>query len=338
MSNELRWIRGAGRRPRYVGCGRPWDLYRRIDDLEGTRSTLESIALRTVGRLSPAKEVRSTQIQAAWERLNATIPEISSALLIYTGFFKDTVISGVVESRQPLFVKVFADSTIAAKETARLDALSHIVPADMRLASVVLESNGVIGYELLKRKARRAPVQMLEQAAVELGRKGYHDASTGDSAAWREKIYATRASLAVLGMTLSDHAVSTLEDFTPPGALAHGDFTPWNAFVTYPHELALVDYERVGPRAPFTDFWHLATQQAALGGGKLVPSKLAARACALSGLDTATAFRWYCSYLLEDLSVDTVDWVVHGRQHRQLHRLISAKTRLLKETLVSLES
>jgi hypothetical protein len=302
------------------------------------RSTLENVALRTVGRFLPSKEVRSTQVQGAWERLNAAVPDINRALLIYTGFYKETVMSGVVEARQPLFVKVFADPTIAGKESARIDTLSRIVPADMRLASVVLESNGVIGYELLRRKARRAPVQMLERAAIELGRNGYRDASTGDDGAWKEKLYGTQASLAMLGITLSDRAVATLEDFTPLRATAHGDFTPWNAFVTYPHQVAVVDYERVGPRAPFTDSWHLATQQAALGNRRIVPTKLAARVCVLSGLDIATALRWYCSYLLEDLSVDTVDWVVHGRQHRQLQRLISGKTRLLKEALASLES
>src|SRR5207247_4236240 len=110
---------------------------------------------------------------------------------------------------------------------------------------------------------------------IELGRNGYQDASTGDGAAWKEKLYATQASLATLGMTLSDSAVSTLENFTPPRATAHGDFTPWNAFVTYPDNIAVVDYERVGRRAPFTDSSHLATQHAALCTAPLSPTDLA---------------------------------------------------------------
>lgn len=340
MNGELRWVRGARRRARYVGVGRPWRLYSWIHDLQGIRSLAERIALSSVGRLGRPQPVHNPVIQDAWERLTSTVPGIRSALLIYTGFYKDTLLSGAVDARLPLFVKVFGDFSGHEHEAERLRVLREIVPSSLVLASVVSEMSGVTAYELLERSGRRVPRELLEQAALELGLNAYREASRSGAVvgegAWKRTIVTARALLTHLGIELSDAALSQLEERAPPEALAHGDFTPWNAFLTSNEKLAVVDYERVAPRAPFTDAWHLMTQPVALRGGTLDPTIVVARVSELTARDERTALGWYCAYLLQDLHLDATDWVVHGRHHPQLRQLIVSKTKLLDNALTKI--
>jgi aminoglycoside phosphotransferase (APT) family kinase protein len=120
--------------------------------------------------------------------------------------------------------------------------------------------------------------------------------------------------------------------------IAHGDFTPWNVFATDSAEVALVDYERVGWRAPFTDVWHLAVQQQALTGRVKLPWHLVNLVARHANESVHDALALYAAYLVEELRQDLRDWVVAGRRHPQLRRLIAAKTDALRAAVRELRS
>jgi hypothetical protein len=336
VSPELRWIRGAARRPRYVGFGQSWSLYRWINDLQGSRSLVERLALPSVGRLGRSLPVSDPTIREAWDRLTRAFPDITSALLVHTGFYKDTVLSGVITSPHRLFIKVFAGMADQEAEANRLHNLREIVPSGVVLAVVELEESGLVAYQLLERNFRRAPQSMLDDVAVNLGMNSYRHAmltrgSSDDS--WKAIIPNTRELLAKFGIDISDEIASTLSALAPIRPIAHGDFTPWNAFLSKEDRVAVVDYERVGPRAPFTDAWHLTTQPLALRGKTVLPTVLLARVRDAAECDDASVLAWFSAYILEELNQDASDWVLHGRHHPQLRRLILAKHRLLKDAL-----
>lgn len=130
MSSDPTWIRGAARRPRYIGSGRPTALYRYLADLQGARSLAERVALATVGRLGRPLPVRDATILEAWGRLRQVFPEFESALLIYTGYYKNIVLSGVVDSGGLHFVKIFVDPEDHEAERRRLNDLRGIAPGE----------------------------------------------------------------------------------------------------------------------------------------------------------------------------------------------------------------
>src|SRR4051812_3398188 len=92
---ELHWLHGASRRPRYLAYGPAWRLYPIIDDLQGTRRRIERCAVASIGRVRSAKAV-GADARDAWERLQSLHEDdIHAALFVYTGYYKDTVLSGV---------------------------------------------------------------------------------------------------------------------------------------------------------------------------------------------------------------------------------------------------
>ena len=114
----------------------------------------------------------------------------------------------------------------------------------------------------------------------------------------------------------------------PPATVAHGDFTPWNALRTADGRIAIVDYERVGLRAPFTDAWHLATQAPALRGRVTVPGRLVQRIAREAAADPHAVRDWYRAYLSSRTSTRTRrtgSSITAGDP--QLRRLIRTSTR-----------
>lgn len=341
MSAELRWIRGAARRPRYVGVGRPTVLYRKIDDLQGGRALLERVALASVGRFGRLLPVRDPTIREAWLRLNRAVPDIESALLIYTGFYKkNSVLSGVIDTGQSRFVKVFSEPNGHEAESGRLDDLRKIVPRSVVLARIELEGDGVIAYELLERSGRHAPQRVLEDVAMKLGVNAYREARRSNESVddtWRETVVTTQRLLAEFGSAISNETASKLRRLVPLRTIAHGDFTPWNAFLSRQGRVALVDYERVGHHVPFTDAWHLATQPLALRGRIVPPTALLARVRDAAECDDRCVCGWYCAYLVQELNQDVSDWVIHGHHYARLRRVIVSKTRLLQNAISKAE-
>jgi len=328
MPPELRWIRGAGRRPRYVGFGRAEQLFRGISDLSPVRGAVERLVL--AARRGAGAPVDDERILAAWGRLHEAMPDASAAFLLYTGYYKDTILSGVVAGGELRFVKVFAAPDGNVDERSRLERLRSVVPDAVLLPELTSPAPGIAAYPLLHRESRRPTQAELEDVALTIGLTasrsdpGFHPDSQN---AW--DVYVAEAADLVTRTGLASLEHTRLPAQAPGATIAHGDFTPWNAFRTTGGRLALVDYERVGLRSPFTDSWHLATQAGALRSRARVPTELIARVSHKAGADPKEVRTWYDAYLLQDLHQDATDWVVHGRRHPQLRRLIRAKAVLL---------
>jgi hypothetical protein len=327
MSSELRWLRGAGRRPRYVGFGGAERLFCGIADLSPWRGTLERAAL--AARRNGAT-VDDERILEAWRRLRESLPDTTAALLLYTGFYKDTVLSGIVVGRAPRFVKVFSADDGQEEERRRLELLRAIVPREVTLPELSSPAPGIAAYPLLTRSRRRPTARQLQDVALTIGLNAIHSTPSDSGHSQRDwQSYLGDTAALIRSTELAEVDLDRLTGHRPPPAVAHGDFTPWNVFRTGTGELALVDYERVGLRAPFTDAWHLATQPRALRSRASVPDALIARVSQAAGADAGEVRSWYDAYLLQDLNQDATDWVVQGRRHPQLRRLIRAKAALL---------
>jgi hypothetical protein len=297
---------------------------------------LERFALRSIGRFGRHPTVRDPAVQAAWSRVSDAFPDMTSALLIYTGVYKRTVLCGIVAAPRPFFIKVFADLTEHEAEEHRLQMLGQIAPSSVLLARAEFEQDGIVAYELLERSKRRASQSMLENVALEVGLNSYHASrQSGDNKYedWQEIVRAMRRLLTEFGLVIPDKMVSRLNELNPPQMIAHGDFTPWNAFPSREGRLAVIDYERVDRRAPFTDAWHLATQPLALRGKRALPAVLLARVRDVAECDDSTVLGWYCAYLVQELNQDASDWVVHKRHNKPLRQLITAKTILLEDAI-----
>lgn len=330
MPPELRWIKGAGQRPRYVGFGRAERLFQGIADLSPARGAIERLALAVRGRNGPP--VDEERILAAWSRLHAALPDSTAALLLYTGYYKDTILSGVVAGRELRFVKVFASPDGTDEEHRRLEQLRPVVPSDVLLPELATPAAGIAAYPLIERAARRPSSKELEEVALAIGLAASHSAPTagpGGRRAW--DAYISKTADLVDRTDLASLDRSCVPAVAPKATVAHGDFTPWNVFRTTSGRLALVDYERVGLRAPFTDSWHLATQAGALRSRAHVPAELIARVSHTAGANNAQVRAWYDAYLLEELHQDATDWVEHGRRHPQLRHLIRTKAALLND-------
>ncbi|HVU77916.1 MAG TPA: hypothetical protein VHC67_10065 [Gaiellaceae bacterium] len=334
MSAGLRWTRGASSTPRYVGVGEgAAALYAAIDDLPGRRGALERLALKTIGR-RPGRRADEPDIAEAWARVletHETLGPIRTALFVYTGFYKDTVLAGVIDTGEVRFAKVFRDLEAGAAEQAKHDSLARFAAGPVALAPIVYAGNGIVAYELLPRADRTPDPHRLEAAAHAIAAAALGASRPRDSVAADELRTTVAERLAALGEGQAAEAAKKLDVAHVPLGVAHGDFTPWNTFGLPDGRLALVDYERVAERAPYTDAWHLRTQQAALGGKPGTAASAAAQVAAEAGVSRSEATMWYLTYVLEELRQDLSDWFDAGRRHRQLRRLIGVRASLLRD-------
>lgn len=339
FADDLHWLHGASRRPRYLGHGAAWPLYAHINDLQGNRGRIERLALTTIGRRGSRKPV-TAEVHEAWERLRSGYPDhITAALFVYTGYFKDTVLSGVVQGQESLFIKVFSSRDGHRDEADRIGRLQTVVPDSITLAPLVHAADGIVAYRLLTRAAQPASARLLHKSARDIGVQ-----ALGLSAAWAPDgstavahiAHATSELLSDFGLQENRLAILSQGERVPQ-PIAHGDFTPWNAFSTPTGRLALVDYERVAHRAPFTDVWHHYTQPRALARRVELPEHLLSSVAEITRTSRASVRTWYATYLAEELQIDLTDWVVRERRHPQLRDLIETKAAMLARTLKTVE-
>lgn len=334
IKKDLRWICGASRNPRYIGAGHnPGSLYRFISDLPGLRGQLEKAALKTVGRLR-GPSVTNPAICDALDQIFSAFPEATSALLLYTAYYKtSTVLSGIVSSPEPVFVKVFADPQFQSEEEKRYLSLKTVIPSGVQMAPIQLTTARLTAYGLIPRRRRTASHENLINTAIDLAVSSMRKERKAP-AFWHQNAKTASQLMERYGSPIKPSSVGWLERLTIPCVVAHGDFTPWNAFETPQGDVALVDYERVGFRAPCADVWHLTTQIHALSGNSVrLPRnhlRIVSRALAC---EYVTAKQWYCAYLVEELLQDASDWVLHGHRHAKLSKLIERKLMLLEEAV-----
>jgi hypothetical protein len=313
-----------------VGDGRR--LYRHLDDLRGVRGIAERMAMR--GRWRDAGAVSNARLADGWARVSEVVGAVDDALLIDTSYYKaGTVFCGVVAPRgaEAVFVKAFAAPHDHESEVERHDLLQSVRPASVRLADLLAAQDGVVTYKLLPRARYAARQTVLLRTAFDLALTAWRDAPVPETGGAGRPANDEAAELA-LAYGMSDRTVAAIDAVdVADRAVAHGDFTQWNAFETGASLIGLVDYERVGYRAPFTDVWHLFVQDRALRGRIGSLRAVVERVGNVATVTPEVAAGWCAAYLVEELRQDLRDAVVDERSHPQLATLIAAKAGALCE-------
>ena len=266
------WLRGAARRPRYIGLGeRPNRLYPYLSDLTGARERAERLVL-----LLPVAVLRRpapwADADAGIEAALATMEEPRSALFLYTGFYKETLFVGPVRRRPAedvVFWKAFRDEGAAADELRRVAALRTILPARAVAATCRSTGGPIVQSDRLVRGRRTIGDPELVACALEVGRLSLAGAggcgSRGAPAVPLEReVVEEFARQVAPARSEASRMLAELDRCADlPLVLSHGDFTHWNVFSTTGRRVAVVDYDAVGHRPAFFDVVHLLTQAAA---------------------------------------------------------------------------
>jgi hypothetical protein len=268
VTTDARWIRSATWTRRYIGFGdRPGRLYRDLDYLTGVRSRLERIFLGCApSGVIDAGAVTEDDALRALAALGGGVNGGASALLLWTGYYKDTWMVGpLVGPSGRHFVKVFKTARMAEAEVDRIALLTTVVPQGVSLTGVEARSGVVVTYGLVKRLRRPLDLPALLATALRLGDRA---AETAAGPPGTVDLYLRHAAaLAELGGEGIGDLVRSLQDDASnvPRAVAHGDLTPWNVLRTSDGPV-LVDYERVGLYPIYYDVVHCLVQVAVEDG------------------------------------------------------------------------
>lgn len=288
MSDPV-WVRGAAKDDRYVSVGGR-ELSSHLRYLRGLRAQVERVALLLPARWTTTRPVTEPAIVSAFHALDEALGGVKSAFLLWTGYYKSTLLVGPVRTATAVvFVKVFPCNSEAEAELARIEQLRTIIPASVRLASVDAPGAGVVIYEAMPRSWKPLSVDVLRPVALEIGVSALRQPSESE-----REVPAHVSSLDVLEGMVGDEVRRTIERELSGGrsALAHGDFTPWNAFRSPDQRTCLVDYENVGLRPPFFDAVHLETQPAAVAGHGVDLRPLIRTIAEAAGVPIAEAAGW----------------------------------------------
>jgi hypothetical protein len=323
----VRHVRGASRHRQYLASGDAAAFVDLISPVRGWRRTADAVAVRFGMQFGRRHATGDTAED--WQELCAVVGEPVTALLLDTAYYKSTTFVGpfqVVDGSR-VFVKVFRSADDAATEVERASAFAMRCSPEFRPARLLRPAGRVVLYELLERSGP-VPAQLLDDASSAWCRRML------DHPEAPESLFVPPAELAAMAGEASLPLVDCTEGLRRcppmPAVLAHGDLTPWNAFVDDHDEICLVDYERVGRSTPFADYFHFAIQPEALHGRHLSIGSLVDKAAHRGDVDLATARAWLAAYLVTELAWDLRAYVVEGRRHAQLWRLISTKSTMLR--------
>ena len=248
---------------------------------------------------------------------------------------------------QPVFAKLPLGPAAAAKvqaETEHLHQLATLRPREFALPRVLDYQPGHLlqsGVKTLgsRRAARFGPAHA--RCLTELLAATQVRQPLAASACWRT-IGEQVAALAALPATRVPyglraklrHLLGTLDPRQPlTFAFAHGDFTPWNCWLT-PQGLALYDLELAQPAAPLLyDLFHFETQQALLvarAPAAAIRARVLAVAAeffpALPAADVALAWQLY---LLHQASTGALLYHAQPDWHLQVSWLLTGWSALL---------
>lgn len=328
----MTWLRSVTGDLRYVAWGRYRELVPSLDYLPGARGRIEQAFLRTpFPHTSRERDVPEAAL-AAVEDLTATLGAGSAALLLYTGYYKDTWFVGPIRSArgQRAFVKLFQSTDDAAAEVARADQASRLVQDGAFRTLRAVQSGQVVSYDIVSRAGSASDRDAVAiGAAIARGRK-QDDATPPARARWAARSNAVDAVLAGRFDHSSSRVGPALAHDVAWG-LAHGDVTPWNIIPT--HEgLVLIDYERVALRPAFFDVVYAGSQGPALRGSPTWARENVDRELRSAGVPTSARPPIVAAALAAAIVEATEDLVRHPENADRSHRLISSKLRYLEET------
>jgi len=332
----LRWLRGAKLRPTYLTFGDAAPLARNLVFLSGLRGLAERIAIAVLSRVGPSRSVEPGALSDAWSEVKAAL-DASAALLLHTGWYKETLFVGPVRTRDgaTLFVKLFAETSAAAAEAERAQAARTVVEPFFRAAAVQRVSGRLVAYDLIEHgRATLDPAQTV--AAVAAMAAAALDRATELRPA-RDAV-----DLDLLGPRLAAFGLPAVpgflaEDVAISLAPCHGDCTPWNIFADQAGRACLIDYERAGVDAPFADLFHHRIQPQVVRGRHEAVAPMLDELSRLTGRNRDDMARWLGLYLAGQLQLDLALWLDEGRRHDQLRDLITGKAAMLAEAAAIVE-
>ncbi|NIJ47889.1 phosphotransferase [Rhizomicrobium electricum] len=314
-----------------MAFGNPEYLAQNIVFLSGLRGFIERAAIDLTQKLDLGRSVKESPVLYGWSQLVRQF-QPRDAFLLYTGYYKDTILVGGVTCANgaSLFVKVYDDPAKAAAELVRANCAERFLRPWFKPACLQAADGCVVGYELLIH-AKRTPLSTdVETAILSLCRSAYNSPrGSRPTADFVDPLLSTRLSsinVSELGATLE----RLLSEQTPtPEVRCHGDLTSWNLFLDNAGALCLVDYEHVGVCSPYADFFHYYVQPAALHCKTVDLEGLVTLSARSAGVHKEEARRWLALYLAQQLNRDAFEWVDRNRRHRQLARLIENKAAFL---------
>ena len=326
------WVGGARLKPTYIALGDWLPLSSSLQFLSGPRNLLEQAALRLLGRRTWL--IESQELKDSVDRI-AKATHADAALLLYTGYYKETLLVGPVSAADGtrLFIKYYQRAERAATEVECAKRVQRLASDYFRLARIHRRVDNIVAYELLPRGRRPAPLPAIRQAVGQMAKSALERCKATRSTHEQiseELIERGGQFLPALAGDLRALKAASVETPWPD---CHGDFTPWNVFMSADGALCLVDYERAGQGPPLTDLFHFHTQPAALVGKTDLAFKESMSAARDLGFETVEILAWYAIYLALELKTDLQQWFGDGRRHHQLRSLITSKAALLARTL-----
>ncbi|MFD2092788.1 phosphotransferase [Blastococcus deserti] len=199
------------------------------------------------------------------------------ALLLYTGYYKNTLFVGPVILRhghEPVFWKAFRGTKELELELRRVEGVRVLIGGSLRMANGHHVGAEVIQYQHLPRSKRRLSEATLAQVAIEMGWRAQSAAVTRETFGVDPAVVLDAARVrefadvtGILDPTVVDDLLTDLPRCLAAELyLSHGDFTGRNVFSLYGGGVGVVDYDAVGMRPAFFDVVHLVCQSSVDAG------------------------------------------------------------------------
>lgn len=261
----MRWIRSLAGDLRYIGWGpRPQDLIGKLDYLTGRRASLEQWFVRSpFSRTASQRPIPSLELEQLWSVADAL--ESSRGMLLYTGWYKESLFVGPVQVDNAVrFIKVLRSSLEADRERDRSAVAARLVPDHSVLYCLEAERVGVssVAYPAVDRS--RASTH---QDATAIGLAIYRAAPAAATRDPRRLETADAVLAAADRITAADRdTLLTALVGSDTDTQSHGDVTPWNVVVDPTGRLALIDYDSVARRPAGFDLAYALTHPSAVAG------------------------------------------------------------------------
>lgn len=322
-------MRDARGTRRYVAWG---DLASRLTEYlrfhQGMRARIERMALGAAYPLVRTGSPVVRDVAACCAAIQGVFGTRSSAFMLYTGWYKESVLVGPVlaDDGTRHFVKAFGAESAARAESVRAAALADLLPSSVLIPATTRTEGALVAYELIahgRRNVQEAGDQRLADFVSEAYSRG-----APSSLQFDEVVDCERLERLPSDVRIDADGIRRLLEWAEGRQVvfhaAHGDLTPWNVLVGQANKIYLVDFDEVGPAPALSDWFHWVTHADIVAGRKPVIGR-----CGLvpEGLGLGGWAGHVAAYLLHQLSRDAARADRYGL-HRSLRRQVSGRLSL----------